>query len=207
MEAAYASSAEETALEAVTDRELRIPFYCEENVWRLAWRKRAQQPHDRFWVVFISNSIKNVPMFQQRASANGGDLSVCWDYHVILLCQHAGDGQVGVYDMDSLLPYPCPLDEYLTHSFPYQWPFPFGPMFRVVLVDAFLSHFASDRAHMIKNDGQWQAPPPSYPPIGAERPSNLKVYLRFDGGAQDDVFGKVLSKEALAGTDFTTFLL
>lgn len=47
-------SAEESALEAPNDQALRVPYYCEENVWRLAVRKRTQQPTDRFWVVFIS---------------------------------------------------------------------------------------------------------------------------------------------------------
>ena len=118
MENFAAVSPEQSALEAPTDQDLRVPYYCEENVWRLAVRKRTQQPTDRFWVAFISNTIKNVPMFQQKAAIHG-DVSCCWDYHVILLCQRPGDGQVAVYDVDSVLPYPCPLDAYMAHSFPY----------------------------------------------------------------------------------------
>ena len=115
------ASPEQSALEAPTDQDLRVPYYCEENVWRLTVRKRTQQPTNRFWAVFISNTIKNVPMFQQKAAVHG-DVSCCWDYHVILLCQSPGDAQVVVYDIDSLLPYPCPLDLYLAHSFPYDQP-------------------------------------------------------------------------------------
>lgn len=199
-------TAEQSAMEAPTDESLRVPYYCEENVWRLAVRKQQQQPTDRFWAVFISNTIKNVPMFQQKAAVSG-DVSCCWDYHVILLCHRAGEGTFSVYDIDSLLPYPCPLDEYLAHSFPYEWPIPFGPMFRVVPVDFFLGNFASDRSHMIKN-GKWQAPPPPYAPIGNS--NNLQEYLRFDEKSMrnmkdNSVYGKIFSKAGLAAADVSTF--
>ena len=207
----YELSAEESALAAPTDQHLRIPYYCEENVFRLAVRKRTQQPTDRFWVVFISNTIKNVPMFQQKAAANG-EISCCWDYHVVLLCYRAGEGQATVYDVDSRLPYPCPLDLFLAQSFPYDWPYPFGPMFRVVPMESFLEHFGSDRSHMRDKNGNWQAEPPPYPPIG--RRSNLQEYLHFDDASirnnrndpNSSIYGRFFSKEELAGVDFSTFL-
>jgi len=207
----YELFAENSALEAPTDEALRVPYYCEENVWRLGVRKRTQQPFgNRYYAVFISNPIKNVPMFQQKAAANG-EVSVCWDYHVILLCQQIGDGQASVYDMDSLLPYPCPLDEYLEHSFPYDWPYPFGPMFRVVPLDLFLNNFGSDRSHMRDKNGGWNAPPPIYAPIGQQ--NNLQEYLRFgksDGPPESDantnpVYGRIFTKKKLRAADLSTF--
>ena len=206
-------TAEQTALEATTDQDLRVPYYCEENVWRLGVRKRTHQPTDRFWAVFISNSIKNVPMFQQKAAVNG-EVSCCWDYHVFLLCHRAGEGQAVVYDVDSLLPYPCPLDEYLAQSFPYNWPYPFGPMFRVIPMELFLQHFGSERSHMRDKNGNYQAPPPPYAPIGAPH-HNLQEYLRFDDSAvrqngntnnnNNAVYGRFLDKAGLAAADISTF--
>lgn len=160
--------------------------------------------------LFYSNQLKNVPMFQQKAGASG-DVSVCWDYHVILLCFREGEGQAVVYDIDSLLPYPCPLGEYLTHSFPYEWPFPFGPLFRVVPLDTFLGHFSSDRSHMRDNSGNFRQPPPPYAPIaGGENPNNLQEYLRCDQAAMqasndpNSPYGRLLTKQAMSGTDFST---
>lgn len=56
----HALSAEQSALEAQSDKDLRVPYYCEENIWRLGVRKRVHQPGDRYYAVFISNTIKNV---------------------------------------------------------------------------------------------------------------------------------------------------
>lgn len=33
------SSAAETAMEATDEYSLRVPYYCEENAWRVAYRK------------------------------------------------------------------------------------------------------------------------------------------------------------------------
>ena len=203
----YELSAEQSALEAPTDQELRVPYYCEENVYRLGLRKRTQQPGDSYYAVFISNTIKNVPMFQQKAAASG-EVSVCWDYHVVLLRQRDGEGQACVYDMDSLLPYPCPLDTFLAHSFPYDWPYPFGPMFRVVPLELFLNNFGSDRSHMRDKKGRWNAPPPLYAPIGHQ--NNLQEYIRFDKSAVSSsndlhsTYGRIFSKDSLAAVDLST---
>jgi hypothetical protein len=181
-------TAEQSALDAPSDEAIRIPYYCEENVWRLAVRKQQHaSPMDRFWVVFITNIIQKVPMFQQKA-ADTGDVSVCWDYHVILLGHQicSGDPVAMVYDVDSRLPYPCPLDTYLSHSFPYDAPYPFAPMFRIVPMQDFLTQFTSDRSHMRDVQGNWQAPPPFYAPImtsGTSSGTNLQDYLRLDYSA------------------------
>ena len=40
---AAAAGAAKSAIEASSDKSLRVPCYCEENVWRLAYRKIHQQ--------------------------------------------------------------------------------------------------------------------------------------------------------------------
>ncbi|KAL3918904.1 MAG: hypothetical protein SGARI_007334 [Bacillariaceae sp.] len=103
-------SAAKSALDSPSDAALRVPCYCEENVWRLAFRKlhweaktlrgddnhdddsccdsassrKQQQQQQRFYVVFVSNPKGCVPMLQQLASSNR-DKPIFWDYHVILL--------------------------------------------------------------------------------------------------------------------------
>ena len=207
-----------TALQAANDHDLRVACYCEENVWRLAFRKMRQQPEDQYFVVFISNSIKNVPMFHQHASTDPQQ-ACCWDYHVILLCARASHHDVVVYDIDSVLPYPSPLENYLAESFPYEWPYPFAPMFRLIPALVFLRFFASDRMHMFNaQTRQWNATPPTYDCInirGGRTSSNMQRYINFrehhspkkkkteemmsDGGDDNDeaVYGSILSLQEL----------
>lgn len=82
-------------------------------------------------------------------------------------------------------------------------------MFRVVPVDLYLNNFGSDRSHMKDKKGNWQAPPPPYSPIGAGQHNNLSQYLRFDQESlrddNDSIYGRIFSKQALAGADFSTF--
>jgi protein N-terminal glutamine amidohydrolase len=170
-------SAADTALAVLHERNLRVPYYCEENVWRLLYRKSILEPNVRTWAVFISNSIKNVSMFQQLASENPA-MSCCWDYHVIALAESThNNNDIVVYDLDSRLPFPCPLPEYMQASFPYTWPTPYAPLFRVVEGAVFLQAFSSDRSHMFNaTTGQWNAPPPLYATI-QPGPPNLHHYL------------------------------
>lgn len=152
------------------DSDLRIPYYCEENIWRLAYRKLYFQKHitqhqilneiekstsipnkindkninsERYYVVFISNPQKCVPMYNQRAaisllsssspsSTRRNEKPCCfWDYHVILLgvtpissatsCKN-DDTNILVYDIDTtIMPYPVPLHQYLSLSFPLDY--------------------------------------------------------------------------------------
>lgn len=147
-----------SALEAPNDKSLRIPCYCEENVWRLACRKldennkqqqQQQQDEQSYHVVFVSNKRKCVPMFHQVAAKNDpSNTPCCWDYHVILFCttssgnrssngisESAGassSSETMVLDIDSVLPYPCPLEDYLTETFPsdFNYTSVYAPMFR-----------------------------------------------------------------------------
>jgi hypothetical protein len=124
-------SAAETALQARSDDALRIPCYCEENVWRLAHRKLNSSDNNRhYYAVFVSNPEKCVPMFYQLAATNP-QKACFWDYHVILISKGGEQGTL-VHDIDSHLPYPCPLLEYLQSSFPDidTCPEEYAPMFR-----------------------------------------------------------------------------
>jgi len=192
------SSAAKSAIEASSDKSLRVPCYCEENVWRLAYRKIHQHQQQQqetqkkkikknaattssaycssssseYHVVFISNPKGCAPLFQQIA-ASDRDSAVFWDYHVILLEENSiittivddydGDNNninnnsnknsdddqnvtegntttnvltktTLVWDVDSYLPFPCHLEDYIDMVFPnnLDWPKKYAPYFRYV---------------------------------------------------------------------------
>lgn len=129
------------------------PFYCEENVWHLC-REDLLLPFTRK-VVFISNENRCVAMKNQRAGA-----LVYWDYHVVLLFRDTG---WKVADLDTLLPFPCPVDQYLANSFEADD----APIFRVVDADQYIKSLVSDRRHMLDQDGQYLQPPPPWNEIGS----------------------------------------
>jgi hypothetical protein len=139
------------------------PSYCEENVWWLC-REPVFQGTPAC-AVFISNPGRVCPTWHQR-SAPDPALPVPWDYHVVLAAEATG-GAWGVWDLDTTLPWPCPLAAYLAGSFPggVRLPEPLRPWFRVVERSVFVAAFASDRSHMVRPDGTWVAPPPAWAPI------------------------------------------
>jgi hypothetical protein len=118
----FSSEAAQTALEALSDRAVRVPFYCEENVWRLAHRHSTTT---NCHVVFISNARQCVAMYHQLAGEDG---PCFWDYHVILI--KTENSKTVVLDMDSRLSYPCPLVEYLQESLVQDGDY--APLFRYV---------------------------------------------------------------------------
>ncbi len=122
------------------------PFFCEENIWHLC-QENFLMPLERK-VVFISNTNRYVAMKFQKAASPGA--KVAWDYHVIILFR---ESEWKVADLDTRLSLPCSTEEYFANSFVPAAP----PTFRVVDVDDFIRHFASDRRHM---RNQPQAPPP-----------------------------------------------
>lgn len=128
------------------------PFYCEENIWHLC-QEDSLLPCERR-VVFISNKNRCVAMQNQRA----GSL-VYWDYHVVLLFR---DTSWKVADLDTLLSFPCPVEEYLSNSFVPGEP----SIFRVVDADHYINSFASDRRHMLDQNGKYLQPPPLWNEIG-----------------------------------------
>ncbi|CAN6444826.1 unnamed protein product [Victoria cruziana] len=146
------------------------PCYCEENVYLLCKQLCTSGFSDLggmdLFVVFISNERKKVPLWHQRASVRNDGL-VVWDYHVICV-QISGEGIAHVvWDLDSTLPFPVILAQYVFESIqPFSQLYPvFRRLFRVVHAPPFLQHFASDRRHMKDSDGNWISPPPTSDPI------------------------------------------
>jgi len=151
--------AAKSALEATSDASLRVPCYCEENVWRLTYRKichhqtRATK-NCSYNVAFVSNPKACVPMFEQLA-ANDRETPVMWDYHVLLfMTKTTSEDYIApktyVIDIDSHLPCPCPLEDYVEMVFPNhtEWVKKYLPYFRVIDASVYLRHFSSDRSHM-----------------------------------------------------------
>ncbi|XP_063780461.1 protein N-terminal glutamine amidohydrolase isoform X3 [Pseudophryne corroboree] len=123
--------------------------YCEENVWKLCEYIRDQSPLplEEFYAVFLSNEKR-------------------MDYHVILLHVCSG-GQRSIYDLDTVLPFPCPCDLYIKEALrsDHNIPQDLRRKLRLVRADEFLRTFASDRSHMKDPDNKWKKTPPSYPCI------------------------------------------
>jgi len=218
------NSAAATSLAAHSEIELRVACYCEENVWRLAYRRlyaRCQTPptQSEYYVVFVSNPAKCVCFFHQKAASDPGK-PVFWDYHVLLFehptsrGRHSKNGTL-VWDVDSLLPYPCPLSTYLDHAFftaeqdtdhdseMAREVAKVQPLFRVVPAATFLKHFRSDRSHMWDDvQKKWSATPPTYDAIvdetGQGRSNNLMTYINMTENLSDEVFGSVLALKDLA---------
>ncbi|XP_038246753.1 protein N-terminal glutamine amidohydrolase isoform X6 [Dermochelys coriacea] len=156
--------------------------YCEENVWKLCEYIRSydQYPLEEFYAVFISNERRMIPLWKQRSGC--GDEPVVWDYHVILLHVSSGD-QNFIYDLDTVLPFPCPFDTYTEEAFKSDdiiLP-GFRRKIRLIRADLYLKTFASDRSHMKDANGHWQKPPPSYPCIEtADSKMNLDDFINMN---------------------------
>ncbi|EOY09231.1 N-terminal glutamine amidohydrolase isoform 2 [Theobroma cacao] len=149
------------------------PCYCEENVYflckKLCSNGIADAQGSDLFVVFISNDNKQIPLWHQKAS-NRADGVILWDYHAICI-QRKRDGDTHlVWDLDSSLPFPCPLATYVSETVrpSFQLFSEFQRFFRVVHAPIFLCHFASDRRHMKDSEGNWTAQPPTYETIVAE---------------------------------------
>lgn len=220
-----------------SDHDLRVACFCEENAWRVVYRhlhltdmmNERRNTITNYYVVFVSNRRKCCPFFQQRAEPKPDGSSkkmeyVCWDYHVIVIrCINnteddygEGEGTVKkvktkteVLDIDTWLPYPCPIDEYLAGSFPHamnsnpQCDPEYLPFFRVVSAQNYLKYFYSDRMHMYnKERGEWLAQPPNYAPImnglsmddtkqsdgdedSSSNKSNLDMYINMEQSKDD----------------------
>ncbi|TYJ18556.1 hypothetical protein E1A91_A09G131800v1 [Gossypium mustelinum] len=95
------------------------PFYCEENVYFLCKKLCSSQIADAqgsdLFVVFISNDNKQIPLWHQKAS-HRADGVILWDYHVICVQRKKDGGTHLVWDLDSSLPFPCPLATYVSET-------------------------------------------------------------------------------------------
>ncbi|XP_034016582.1 protein N-terminal glutamine amidohydrolase [Thalassophryne amazonica] len=158
--------------------------YCEENVWKLCEFVRTEGTTglDQVFVVFISNDKRMVPLWKQKSGY--GDQPVIWDYHVILL-HVSHELETLVYDLDSVLMFPCSLQLYADQALRSDRGIKpaYHRKLRVIPADVFLQNFASDRSHMKDSSGAWQMPPPPYSPIQtAESKMNLDDFISMDPG-------------------------
>ena len=155
------------------------PYYCEENIWHLCQEESLLSKTRK--VVFISNKNRCVAIKHQRA---GG--LVYWDYHVVLLLK---DNSWKVADLDTRLPFPCPAETYLSESFLTTK----APVFSVVEADQYIRHFASDRRHMMDQNGMYLKSPPVWDVIG----TGFNLWEFIDGA-----YGRVYNLHELC-TAFT----
>jgi len=159
------------------------PYFCEENVWRLA-RAREAKGRPGVFAVFITNRAHRVALWQQRA----GD-PVAWDYHVVLI-----DGAT-VVDLDTTLEGApsLPVETWLGGTF-RPVAAALAPRFRVVDSAALLRTFSSDRSHMRGPGGVPLQPFPEWPAIRCPLGDHtLPRYLDLD----DDIAGEWLDLDAL----------
>jgi hypothetical protein len=161
------------------------PLFCEENIWWLARSLVAEGiDADRLKVIFFSNPWQSIVLFKQRNAASGDP--VCWDYHVVLQAELEGDSWI--FDPDSRLPFPSRCSRYISDTFTDQSALPerFRAMARIIPAATYLTHFYSDRSHMIG-----QIPPeefPDYPiivPAADVAPIPLSAYRDMQRDLED----------------------
>jgi hypothetical protein len=146
-----------------------MPFYCEENVWRLVARPEVAE--FKIWAVLASSRARRIVVLRQRLGRPLDGL-IHWDYHVFALIE-ARAGELLALDPDTDLPFPCPAARYVEESFPVGVQSRLVPRFRILSGADYLRGLVSDRSHMRRPDGTWIAPPPPWPAPGAGKASNL----------------------------------
>lgn len=185
--------------------QFRTANYCEENVWHiLNFLVSRGANSDNLFAVFISNARRCVP-FQFQLSADTDAGGVCfWDYHVIGVMKGDRQSQPVVYDIDSTLPFPCSLEQYVREALVKPMPngqtyaqlcaYGLAHMFRVVHHPELLRKFSTDRRHMRDDDGKYRAAPPPRPVIqSAELDTHsLPIFLDMSGGQSDRATGVLL---------------
>jgi hypothetical protein len=150
------------------------PFYCEENVWRLL--RREELAGRAAWAVIVTSLAGHLIALRQKAG-RGAEGFVCWDYHVFAIVDEAGERLA--LDLDTDLPFPCPLERYVRESFP-PVPDPSAqPCFRVIAATDYAEQLATDRAHMRWPDGRYVMPPPPWPAPGAAGSNTFSSWLDF----------------------------
>ncbi|KAG2498683.1 hypothetical protein HYH03_003427 [Edaphochlamys debaryana] len=91
----------------------------------------------------------------------------------------AGPSRAVVWDLDTLLPFPCSLDLYAQNALrAHMTLLPhLQRLYRVVPAATYLRSFASDRSHMRRPGGGWASPPPAYPPIVAADGATNNIHV------------------------------
>ena len=155
--------------------------FCEENIWHL-----CQNPDLKAYtkiVLIISNSNRNCPLWCQQSAV--GQEPVRWDYHVILLAS-SQEGSV-IYDFDSTLDLPIPLDSYLKETFQSSFENE-QPYFKLIDSLDYIQFFYSDRSHMKDGDGDWKFAPPNWPLINNKEDLPLPELLDFSENSNQKIY-------------------
>uniref|UniRef100_H3A4H0 Protein N-terminal glutamine amidohydrolase n=1 Tax=Latimeria chalumnae TaxID=7897 RepID=H3A4H0_LATCH len=121
-----------------------------------------------------------VPIWKQQSGR--GDNPVIWDYHVILL-HVASEVERFIYDLDTVLPFPCPFNVYVEEAFKSDKDIQpaFRRKLRLIRADIYLNTFASDRSHMKDPSGKWRMPPPPYSCIETkDSKMNLDAFISMN---------------------------
>jgi hypothetical protein len=149
-------------------------YYCEENVWRLLARPEFSEMAS--WAVLVSSPARKIVVLRQSAGRPVDGL-IHWDYHAFAVVADPVQGKLAL-DLDSDLPFPCPLPRFLEDSFPEGVQRALAPKFRVIEGRDYVKGLCSDRSHMRRPDGSWIAPPPRWPAPGAPgRQPNLAEWI------------------------------
>lgn len=158
--------------------------------------KLASENYDlhTLFVIFLTSKSRRTHIWCQKHGGVG--VPCIWDYHVVLMATIPGGSLV--YDFDSTLTFPVPVDIYLTEALktPFEMNNDDYPIFRVIPAEFFMEHFASDRSHMRCGIDDWLVPPPSWPPIigrAATSANNLQEYIdveRSDNATRGVLFDK-----------------
>ncbi|BBM88009.1 hypothetical protein [Candidatus Uabimicrobium amorphum] len=146
-------------------------FFCEENIW---WLGKSLHEEgfalERQHVLIFSNAKQTTPLFCQ------GENLLVWDYHVVLYYE-----DLGIFDFNTLLPFPCEAERYFACTFPQLLPEDYRVYVRKVAMEEYHEHFCSDRSHMLDKDGTPVQPFPSWAAICHKRENVvlLKDYIDF----------------------------
>lgn len=136
-------------------------YFCEENIWHLGHDLCPPRNPEDFLTLILAGRECVIPLFSQKKGHPGRP--TWWDYHVILWDTRENL----IFDFDSVLPFPCPLETYFKATFSLCSLFPenFQPMIRAIPLKEFLRRFFSDRSHMLNSRNQPRTPFPPWPPI------------------------------------------
>ncbi|KAG2221397.1 hypothetical protein INT45_012648 [Circinella minor] len=139
--------------------------------------KQNQDNLEHCTVVFISNPNKAIPIWRQK-NGSQPDTPVVWDYHVILYYHDYDKKEFYIYDFDTELSFPCNANEYIMEALhpELQLNKQFKRYFRMVPGSVYLKEFASDRSHMLKEDGEYMKPPPNYPAITTSNNETMNLF-------------------------------
>ncbi|UZR93651.1 hypothetical protein [Chondrinema litorale] len=149
-------------------------FYCEENIWHLCQQKELQNLNSK--VIFLLPLYQYIAVWQSRLAKK--NMPILWDYHVILFVEEE-NSIWHVYDFDTVLPFKSKAEDYFNVSFSEWYP-DFLPFVKLIDRKEYVSHFHSDRSHMVDEFGNWEAPPPEWQTIINEEGVPLADILNLE---------------------------